>query len=655
MGTPKSVLLRRQRAALRPPTGNADEAPTISGPAPPATSAAVPCGAPLVSTRHLLAAVLLLRLAQALLQRTAFSPDEFWQSLEPAYFLAFGSGNLTWEWTATRLRGWLHPGLFACVYFLLGKLGLEGTRLLILGPRLLQGLIAFATDMATWRLGSRLFSRAAGRWALLFSVGLWFNGYALTRTLGNSLETCLLAWALALWPCAQTPARGTRYVPGLALAALAAAVRPTALVYCLPLGLVELASLVSTARGGLSAKRRLAVGWVLLCTLVGMTVFALNAQLDRRLYALAAEHFLGPGEAAAGLAQLWSWRPTLLNFLRFNFTLSLSSFYGVHGWLWYWTEGITVVVGVWLVPLAAGVAGALARPPGDPFARRIGWLLTPAIFFVVVHSLLAHKEHRFILPVVPACLAVAGAGMERLVDGLAPGPVLAHSEATSPAPRSRFLAGGLVMAGLLANLLAFLFFGFIHQAAPIGASLFLRRMAPGSEGILMLTPCHLTPLASYLGDMRGTPVRFTTCEPPLPEEALSPDFVASLRRRAAMDVPGSRAPLRGSTSPYADAPGNIFVTVAAGAGYRPETDLLFSAGSSAETLQTATSLMEAEVFAGRKPSFVVLYEGLLRRLGQLDPALLEGYELCAEFSDGPVRVDSRYEGQLLILCRDVAE
>lgn len=69
--------------------------------------------------------------------------------------------------------------------------------------------------------------------------------------------------------------------------------------------------------------------------------------------------------------------------------------------------------------------------------------------------------------------------MERLVDGLAPGPVLAHSEATSPAPRSRFLAGGLVMAGLLANLLAFLFFGFIHQAAPIGASLFLRRMAPG--------------------------------------------------------------------------------------------------------------------------------------------------------------------------------
>lgn len=40
--------------------------------------------------RRALAAALAVRLAAALLIRTAFAPDEFWQSVEPAHRLAFG-------------------------------------------------------------------------------------------------------------------------------------------------------------------------------------------------------------------------------------------------------------------------------------------------------------------------------------------------------------------------------------------------------------------------------------------------------------------------------------------------------------------------------------------------------------------------------------
>ena len=38
------------------------------------------------------------RVANACLLRTAFNPDETWQSLEVAHKLVFGHGYLPWEW-----------------------------------------------------------------------------------------------------------------------------------------------------------------------------------------------------------------------------------------------------------------------------------------------------------------------------------------------------------------------------------------------------------------------------------------------------------------------------------------------------------------------------------------------------------------------------
>ena len=54
------------------------------------------------------------RAANALLVRTAFVPDEYWQSLEVAHDLVFGYGHRTWEWAPeTALRSFAHPVLFA--------------------------------------------------------------------------------------------------------------------------------------------------------------------------------------------------------------------------------------------------------------------------------------------------------------------------------------------------------------------------------------------------------------------------------------------------------------------------------------------------------------------------------------------------------------
>lgn len=92
---------------------------------------------------------LLFRSLSLLLPQTYFQPDEFYQALEPAHWLVFGYGHLTWEWrdlplptssgdTASlwwemyrdvvvggRMRGWLWPGVFAGVYKLLQVIGRE--------------------------------------------------------------------------------------------------------------------------------------------------------------------------------------------------------------------------------------------------------------------------------------------------------------------------------------------------------------------------------------------------------------------------------------------------------------------------------------------------------------------------------------------------
>lgn len=88
----------------------------------------------LATTRLALA----VRILIALFTRTIFQPDEYFQSLEPAYHLVFGYGHLTWEWLAPRpIRSILYPALNVPIYWVLKSLKLEGAG--VLGDWLLVG------------------------------------------------------------------------------------------------------------------------------------------------------------------------------------------------------------------------------------------------------------------------------------------------------------------------------------------------------------------------------------------------------------------------------------------------------------------------------------------------------------------------------------
>lgn len=66
------------------------------------------------------------RVLLALLTRTFFQPDEYFQALEPAHQAVFGYGHLTWEWLADRpIRSPIYAALNIPVYWLLKITGIH--------------------------------------------------------------------------------------------------------------------------------------------------------------------------------------------------------------------------------------------------------------------------------------------------------------------------------------------------------------------------------------------------------------------------------------------------------------------------------------------------------------------------------------------------
>ena len=75
---------------------------------------------------------LLFRLLLAVLNRTFFQPDEFYQCLEPAHRIVFGYGHLTWEWRSERpIRSVFFPAIWVLVYWFLQLTGLHNGNWLV--------------------------------------------------------------------------------------------------------------------------------------------------------------------------------------------------------------------------------------------------------------------------------------------------------------------------------------------------------------------------------------------------------------------------------------------------------------------------------------------------------------------------------------------
>lgn len=98
-----------------------------------------------------------IRILNALVLRTYFDADEYWQTIEVAHRQVFGYGWLTWEWHVG-LRSYLYVLPFIGYFQLLKMLGADGINWLItLGPKMIQAIFAATVDYLVYILALRLF------------------------------------------------------------------------------------------------------------------------------------------------------------------------------------------------------------------------------------------------------------------------------------------------------------------------------------------------------------------------------------------------------------------------------------------------------------------------------------------------------------------
>lgn len=318
---------------------------------------------PLFTPRRMMAAILVLALVirvALLATPRAYFPDEIFQYLEPAHRLVFGPGVVPWEYRYG-IRSWLLPLVLAGPMALGGWLD-PGSDAYLLLPKLLLVLASLGGIGAAAVIGRRL-SPLHGLFAA-FVMAIWAE-FALFST--QALTEVVAVW-IALGAAAILYDRKRRSSGELALAG----------------ALVALAMIMRFQYG----------------PAIGVFVL-LRCGSDRRcwLWGIAGAMVA----LAVSSAVDWARGGIPFAWIVENFHQNIGQGRS-HSWVdgpFFYAEALFAYWGVCLIPigLLAGVG-----------ARRFPALMAMALTNIAIHSLIAHKEYRYILlsSVVLILLAAIG-------------------------------------------------------------------------------------------------------------------------------------------------------------------------------------------------------------------------------------------------------
>lgn len=403
----------------------------------------------------LLSVLILWRLTAVFLVQTAYVPDEYWQSLEVAHRLAFGYGHLTWEWTAM-IRSYTYPFLISILYRVLAALSLDFVSLLTTLPRVCQAVLAGYADY-------RFYKWTNSRWMLYMLLLNWFWYYCATRTLINSVETACTTIALSIFPWRFHYGRrgldeNTKFLWIVGLLCMA---RPTAAIIWLPLCLYH----IRTS----SEKRTLLARYAVIL----FSCFSISVSIDSYCY---------------GTFVVTPWK-----FFQANVLGSVGNTYGTKHAFWYLVSGLSVLLGLYYVLFVFSVLRIILF---TPHFQRVKIMLATIGWTLFVYSLLSHKEHRFVLPLLPLLICTGYYGLYNLRC-------------------TGFVRNCVWMLLILGNVAPGLYLSLVHQRGTLDAMKLLRDEIShaNSSSTLILTPCHATPLYSHLHV--NASMRFLTCEPNL--------------------------------------------------------------------------------------------------------------------------------------------
>lgn len=305
---------------------------------------------------------LVLRVAVALISDQIHQPDEVFSYLEQAHRLVFGYGVIPWEFRYG-IRSWLVPDILAGLLATFRMLHIDDPRVYTVLIKLVFCGLSLSLIYTTYVSVRALASETAATLAA-FVVAVWYELlYFASKPTPEVLATYCLVGAFA---CAVVrPRRSTLFWCGL-LAGMAAILR----FQYLPAVLVV---------GGLALfgwRRRTA------------------GQMAQAIAVLAAG-FLIP-VVGAGLLDVATWGGFLISYYN---SFVLQSIYGVSDLFGVVPAGYFPWA---LLVTSSGVFLAAAIAALAPTRLRRTWMpLVMVAAIVVPHSLVAHKEYRFVVAAIP--------------------------------------------------------------------------------------------------------------------------------------------------------------------------------------------------------------------------------------------------------------
>lgn len=293
-------------------------------------------------------------------------PDAIYQYLEPAHRLLTGEGLITWEWRLG-MRSWLLPTLLAAPMALARWVDPAGD-LPVLLPKLAVALASLSIVWSAWTIADRHSRQAA--WLVGFVAASWFEFiHFAAQTLAEPVAVAAFLPAATL--LTATDVRRRALVVSGALLGLAVCLRP----HYAP---AALALVLASRRGDLPrALPPLVIG--------GLIVAAIGATID-----------------------LWNHNVPFLwmaENIRQNIVEHRADAFGVDPPLAFVTWYLTMW-GWFAVPIVVGV--------------RFGWrrcmpLLVAAAVNLVLHSLIGHKEYRFVFLTTASLVIVSAIGWAELL------------------------------------------------------------------------------------------------------------------------------------------------------------------------------------------------------------------------------------------------
>ncbi|MBD2693311.1 mannosyltransferase [Anabaena catenula] len=315
---------------------------------------------------------LILRVGIALKFPNIFWADEIFQSLEPAHRLAFGNGIVTWEFR-DGIRSWVLPGILAAIMRLTAWLG-EGSTGYIIGVNLFLSLLSLSNILVAYLWGKKI---------------------------GGTITAFICAAICTIWfeliyfsPKAFTEVVATHFLlPGVFL------------------GVQE--NIFTT-------RNRLFLSGCLLGISLGLRIHLIPAIVFTVIYICRKDWrnkwlpmilgIIAP-ILIFGTVDAFTWPYPFQSFwlnIWVNLVEGRSKLYGVSPWYEY----IIFLLKSWSWFSIPIVILALIGSRRSPI---LAWL---ALIIIVSHSLLAHKEYRFIYPALLMVMILAGIGTGELVLNL---------------------------------------------------------------------------------------------------------------------------------------------------------------------------------------------------------------------------------------------